>query len=100
MYTHIYIYIYICNNIYHIYIYILYKLYRIKRSEIFGWVRYHIYIYISIKYVYIYVYIKGHYVGILGCLEDETPNKQHVNYIKLKVFRVKILRKKQKDHRM
>ena len=57
--------------------------------------------YIYIKYVYIYVYINGHYVGILGCLEDETPNKQDVkNYIKLKVFRVKISRKKQKGHRM
>ena len=50
--------------------------------------------------MYIYVYINWHYVGILGCLEDETPNKQHVNYIKLKVFRVKLSRKKQKGHRM
>ena len=50
--------------------------------------------------MYIYVYINRNYVGILGCLEDETPNKQHENYIKLKDFRVKISRKKQKGDRM
>ena len=38
---------------------------------------YNIYIYIYI-YICMYVYLKGHNLVISGCLEGESPHKQHV----------------------